>query len=69
MVIIEVIHWLVVTIVRIFHPKLASIEPEHPQGERSKKMEEENQELKEQMQEIKELLKNMPLTVDNIEDK
>ena len=56
LVIFEIIHWLAITIRRMYYPEPASVEPEDPQEERIKKLEEENQDLKNQIKEIKEIL-------------
>ena len=56
LVVFEVIHWLVVTIKRIFYPEPASVEPEDPQEELKKLIKEENQDLKNQVKEMKEIL-------------
>ena len=75
LVIFEVIHWLVITIKRIFYPQPASVDPEDPQEERFKNLEQENQDLKKQMLKVEEILatkgfltnQQKPLDVVNIE--
>ena len=53
LVIFEIIHWLAITIRRMYYPEAASVEPEDPLAEKVKKLEEEIQELKKnQMKEI-----------------
>ena len=54
LVIFEAIHWLVITIKRIFYPKRISVEPEDPQAEKFKKLEQENQDLKNKMLKMEE---------------
>ena len=56
LVIFEIIHWLAITIRRMYYPEAASVEPEDPLAEKVKKLEEENQDLKNQMKEMKEIL-------------
>ena len=56
LVIFEIIHWLAITIKRMYYPEPASVEPEDPLPEKVKNIEERNQVLENQMLEMKEIL-------------
>ena len=55
LVIFEIIHWLAITIRRIFYPEPASVEPEDSNTIELRNLKEKNQLLENQMLEMKEM--------------